>query len=111
MFQKQKKAFAGIKAGISSQRDMPLLVKELVQTARKLKLSVAAVSYDIPLPGRRGAHHALLFLSAEGATRAVKRFIYEIETSDRLVGIRTSNWMGTGESKAPVEARDVYQGQ
>jgi len=88
LFQKQKKAFAGIKAGISSQKDMPLLVKELVQTARKLKLSVAAVSYDIPMPGGGGLTMLSFSFPAEGAYPAVKRFIYEIETSDRLVGIQ-----------------------
>jgi type IV pilus assembly PilO-like protein len=88
LFEKQKPAFAGIMAGIPAQKDMPLLVKELVQTARRLNLTVSSVKYDIPK--RASGELALLTFSfpAEGRYPDIKRFIYEVETSDRLVGIQ-----------------------
>jgi Tfp pilus assembly protein PilO len=88
LFRKQKQELAGLKAGIPSQKDMPLLVKDLVQNARRLNLSVSTINYDMP---RRGAEDlALLSFSfpAEGRYADVKRFVYDIETSDRLVGVQ-----------------------
>ena len=61
LFNKQKQSFTGIMAGVPSQKDMPLLVKDLVQTARQLKLGVASVKYDIPK--RSGGELAMLLLS------------------------------------------------
>jgi Tfp pilus assembly protein PilO len=88
LFEKHKKDFAGIRAGIPTQKDMPILVKDLVQTARRLKLSVSSITYDIPK--RSGQELAILSFSfpAGGRYSDIKRFIYEIETSGRLVGIR-----------------------
>ncbi len=88
LFQKQKQELEGIKAGIPAQKDMPLLVKELVQTARRLNLAVSAINYDIPKRG--GEEVAMLTFSfpAAGRYADVKRFIYEVETSDRPVGIQ-----------------------
>jgi Tfp pilus assembly protein PilO len=88
LFQKQKQAVTGLKAGIPAQKDMPLLVKEFVQAARRLNLTVAAVTYDIPKGG--GEDIAMLSFSfpVEGRYPDVKRFIYEVEISDRLVGIQ-----------------------
>lgn len=88
LFEKHKGDFAGIKAGIPTQKDMPLLVKELVQTARRLGLSVSSITYDIPK--RSGEELAILSFSfpSEGKYPDVKRFIYELETSGRLVGIQ-----------------------
>ena len=88
LFQKQKKAFAGFRAGIPTQKDMPLLVKELAQTARNLNLSVAAINYDIPKRGDGGITMLSFSFPAEGAYPNIKRFIYEIEITDRLVGIQ-----------------------
>lgn len=88
LFQKQKKMLAGIGAGLPAQKDMPLLVKDLVQTARKLNLRVAVVNYDIPSRGSEGLTMLSFSFPAEGNYPAVKRFIYEVETSDRLVGIQ-----------------------
>jgi Tfp pilus assembly protein PilO len=67
---------------------MPLLVKDLVHKARRLNLEVASVRYDMPM--RAGGELALLAFSfpAEGRYADIKRFIYEVETSDRLVGIQ-----------------------
>src|SRR5512146_1006360 len=48
LFKKQKALFAGIKAGMLTQRDMPILVKELVQAARRQHLSVDSIKYDLP---------------------------------------------------------------
>lgn len=88
LFTKQKPAFAGIMAGVPAQKDMPLLVKDLVQTAHRLNLGVASVKYDIPK--RASGELALLAFSfpAEGRYAEIKRFVYDVETSDRLVGIQ-----------------------
>jgi Tfp pilus assembly protein PilO len=88
LFQKQKEAFAGIRAGIPTQKDMPLLVKEFVHAARSHRLSVSAINYDIPRHGPEGLTMLSFSFPAEGAYPDVKRFIYEIETTDRLVGIQ-----------------------
>jgi Tfp pilus assembly protein PilO len=83
----QKKAFNGIIAGMPTQKDMPLLIKSLVQTARQLNLSVSSVKYDIPQPSGEFTMLAFSF-PAEGQYGNAKRFIYDVETSDRLVGIQ-----------------------
>jgi Tfp pilus assembly protein PilO len=87
-FQKQKRDFAGIKTGLQTQKDMPLLVKDLVQTARRLNLRVGPISYDIPKPGTGGLAMLTFSFPAEGRYPDIKRFIYETETSPRLVGIQ-----------------------
>lgn len=88
LFKKQKPLFAGISAGITTQKDMPLLVKEVGQAARRLNLAVAAVTYDMPSHG--GGELAQLSFSfpAEGRYPELKRFIYDMETADRFVGIQ-----------------------
>jgi Tfp pilus assembly protein PilO len=88
LFEKRKPDLAGIMEGIPAQKDMPLLVKDLVHKARRLNLEVASVRYDMPM--RAGGELALLAFSfpAEGRYADIKRFIYEVETSDRLVGIQ-----------------------
>jgi Tfp pilus assembly protein PilO len=88
LFKKQKPLFAGIIAGVPSQQDMPLLVKEFVQTARELKLKVASVNYDIPKRGSGELTMLAFSFPAEGRYPEIKRFIYEVETSDRLIGIQ-----------------------
>ncbi len=87
-FQKQKQDLAGIKTGIQTQKDMPLLVKDLAQTARSLNLRVGPISYDIPKPGSGGLAMLTFSLPAEGRYPDIKRFLYEIETSPRLVGLQ-----------------------
>jgi Tfp pilus assembly protein PilO len=88
VFEKQKPSFIGIMAGVPSQKDMPLLVKDLVLKARSLKLGVAAIKYD--MPKRAGGELAMLAFSFPAAGRypEIKRFIYDVETADRLVGIQ-----------------------
>jgi Tfp pilus assembly protein PilO len=88
LFKKQKTSFTGTMAGIPAQKDMPLLVKEFVQTARRSHLSVASIKYDIPK--RASGELAMLTFSfpVEGRYPDIKRFIYEVETSGRLVGIQ-----------------------
>ena len=88
LFQKQKQMLTGIGAGIPAQKDMPLLIKDLVQIARKLNLKVAAVNYDMPRRESEGFTMLVFPFSAEGTYPQVKRFIFEVETSDRLVGIQ-----------------------
>jgi Tfp pilus assembly protein PilO len=88
LFGNQKSAFAGIMSGIPAQKDMPLLVKDLVQAARRQNLTVSSVKYDIPK--RASGELAILAFSfpAEGKYADIKRFVYEVETSDRIVGIQ-----------------------
>jgi type IV pilus assembly protein PilO len=88
LFQKQKQVFAGLMTGIPTQKDVPLLIKELAQTARRLNLSVDAINSDIPMQGSGGLTMLTFTLPAAGSYPDVKRFIYEIETSPRLVGIQ-----------------------
>lgn len=88
LFQKQKEAFAGLKAGIPAQKDMPLLVKDLVQIAKKHRLAVGGISYDIPRHGSEGLTMLSFSLPVSGTYPDVKRFIYEVETSDRLLGVQ-----------------------
>lgn len=88
LFQKQKQLFAGLLTGIPAQKDVPLLIKELVQRARRLNLSVEAINSDIPTPGSGGMTLVTFTFPASGAYADIKRFIYEVETSDRLVGIQ-----------------------
>ena len=88
LYTEQKPTFSGFMAGIPEQKDMPLLVKDLVTTAKRLHLSVSSVKYDIPKRAS-GELTLLTFLfPAEGRYNDVKRFIYDVETSDRLVGIQ-----------------------
>jgi Tfp pilus assembly protein PilO len=88
LFTKQRQLFTGIVAGIPAQKDMPILVKELVQNARRLNLSVASIKYD--MPKRAGGELAMVTFSfpAEGRYQDIKRFIYDVETADRFVGIQ-----------------------
>jgi len=91
LFNEQKPLFAGLQAGIPAQKDMPLLVKELEQMAKKLNLAVAAINYDIPR--RESGELAMLSFSfpVEGTYPDIKRFIYEVETSGRAIGIQNVN--------------------
>ena len=88
LFKEQKPLFAGLLAGIPAQKDMPLLVKEFEQMAKRLNLTVAAINYDIPR--RESGELAMLSFSfpVEGRYPDIKRFIYEVETSGRLIGIQ-----------------------
>jgi len=88
LFQKQKRLFAGLISGIPTQKDVPLLLKDLVQAARRLNLSLEAINSDIPTPGRGGLTMLTFTFPASGAYADIKRFIYEVETSDRIVGIQ-----------------------
>lgn len=88
MFNEQKPLFADLLAGIPAQKDMPLLVKELEQMAKRLNLTVAMINYDIPR--RESGALAMLSFSfpVEGRYPDIKRFIYEVETSGRVIGIQ-----------------------
>lgn len=87
-FKKQKPVFAGLLEGIPEQKDMPLLVKELVQKARKLNLSVAAIESDFPQSESGGLAMLSFSFPVAGRYADIKRLIYEIETTDRLIGMR-----------------------
>ena len=88
LFQKQKQLFAGLMSGIPAQKDVPLLIKDLAQTARRLNLSVDAINSDIPTQGTGGLTMLTFTFPAAGSYPDVKRFIYQVETSSRLVGIQ-----------------------
>jgi Tfp pilus assembly protein PilO len=104
LFKNQKSSFSGILAGIPAQKDMPLLVKDLVQTARRLNLSVSSVRYDIPK--RTSGELATLAFSfpAEGRYADLKRFVYDVETSDRIVGIQEMR-MDSDQGKVKMEMK------
>ena len=87
LFQKQKQALSSIRTGALAQKDVPLLIKDLVQTARKLGLSVGAINSDLPTPVAGGLTVLTFTVPVAGTYGNIKRFIYEIETSDRMVGI------------------------
>ncbi len=88
LFRKQKESLKGLQAGIPTQKDVPILIKELVQSARRLGLSVGAINSDIPQAGGGGLTMLTFSVPVSGPYGGVKRFIYDIETSDRMVGIQ-----------------------
>jgi len=88
LFRQQQQDFAGIKAGIPTQKDMPLLVKELAQAARQLNLKVGPINYDIPRADTSELAMLTFSFSAEGRYPEVKRFIHELEASSRFIGIK-----------------------
>jgi Tfp pilus assembly protein PilO len=87
LFQKKKQLVTGLMSGIPAQKDVPLLIKDLAQKARKLNLSVDAINSDIPTQGTGGLTMLKFTFPAAGSYPDVKRFIYQVETSSRLVGI------------------------
>jgi Tfp pilus assembly protein PilO len=88
LFEKQKESVAGLLSGVPAQKDMPLLIKDLVQTARSLNLSVASVKYDIPAKSSSDLAQLAFLFPVEGRYPDIKRFIYDVETTGRLVGIQ-----------------------
>ena len=87
LFKKQKETLTGLRAGIPLQKDMPLLVKDLVQTAKRLRLKVGAINYDIAKRGQEGLTLLAFSFPAAGSYPDIKRFISELETSGRLLAI------------------------
>ncbi len=104
LFKKQRALFAGLRAGMLSGKDMPILVKELGQTARGLHLSVGSIKYDMP-GGTGGGFSPLTFsFPAEGRYSDVKRFIYDVETTNRLVGIQDLK-LGSEKGRVKLEMK------
>lgn len=87
LFEQQRKGSGSIVAIIPTQKDMPLLVKELVQQARKGGLSVGSVDYEIPRSGGGGLSKLAFRFPVAGRYPDLKRFIFELETSGRMIGI------------------------
>lgn len=87
-FQKQRAALTGLVAGIPSQQDVPILIKDIVQAARRRDLSVGAINSDIPSPGSEGMSMLAFTVPVAGSYPDLKRFIYDMETTDRLIGIQ-----------------------
>ena len=106
LFRKQTQDFAGIKAGIPTQKDMPLLVKELAQTARRLNLKVGPINYDIPRADTRELAMLTFSFPAEGRYPDIKRFIYETEVSSRFVGIKELK-LDSGKNAVKLQAKLV----
>ncbi len=88
LFRKQKETLRGLQTGIPTQKDVPILIKELVQSARRLGLAVGAINSDIPQPGSGGLTMLTFSVPVSGAYGNIKRVIYDIETSDRVIGIQ-----------------------
>ncbi len=87
LYQQQRKSIGALVTRVPTQKDMPLLVKELEQSARTLGLRVGSVNYDIPRPGAEETAMLTFSFPVDGRYAALKRFVYEVETSPRLVGI------------------------
>lgn len=87
LYQKQRKDIGTLVANMPTQKDMPLIVKELEQTARKRGLRVGPVNYDIPRSGAEGITMLTFSFPVNGRYADLKRFVYDVETSMRLVGI------------------------
>ncbi len=92
LYQKQKKTLGGLAAAVPTQKDMPLLVKELEQGARRLGLHVGTVNYDIPRPGAQGASLLSFSFPVTGRYPDLKRFLYEVEASARLIGVESAEF-------------------
>jgi len=92
LYQKQKKTLGGIAAAVPTQKDMPLLVKELELGARRLNLHVGPVNYDIPRPVAQGAALLSFSFPVTGKYPDLKRFLYEVEASSRLIGIESAEF-------------------
>ena len=88
LFREQKETLKGLQTGIPTQKDVPILIKELVQTARRLNLHVGAINSDIPQTGSGGLTMLTFAVPVSGSYGSIKRFIYDIETSDRVIGIQ-----------------------
>jgi len=88
LFQKQKQALAGLNEGILMQKDVPLLLKDLVQMARKRGLRVDTINSDIPTPSAGGLTLLTFTVPVSGSYSGCKRYIHDLETADRLVGIQ-----------------------
>lgn len=88
LFLKQKREIAGLRDGIATQKDMPIMVRDIVQTAKRLGLSVSNMNYDISKRETFGLTMLSFTLPVQGAYPNLKRFIHEIETSERFIGIQ-----------------------
>ncbi len=89
LYQQQRKDIGTLVASMPTQKDMPLLIKELEQAARKLGLRVGPVNYDISRKGAEGMTMLTFSFPVNGRYADLKRFVYEVETSPRLVGIES----------------------
>lgn len=87
VFEQQQKSAGSISTAVLTQKDMPLLVKDLVQRARQAGLSVGSVDYEIPRSGGGGLAKLVFHFPVVGRYPDLKRFIFELETSSRMIGI------------------------
>ena len=106
LFQKQKQELSGLEAGIPSQKDVPLLIKDLVQSARRLNLAAGAINSDIPTPGSEGLTMITFSVPLTGSYAGIKRFLFDVETTDRLIGVRDLK-LGTEKGSVKLEMKLV----
>jgi Tfp pilus assembly protein PilO len=92
LFQKQKQALAGLNEGILTQKDVPLLLKDLVQMARRRGLSSGTINSDMPTPSSGGLTLLAFTVPLSGNYANGKRYIHDLETSDLLVGIQDARF-------------------
>ncbi len=88
LFLKQKEIFSGMVSEIPTQQDVPLLFRDIVRSARSANLQVGSVNSDIPTPGNVGLAQLTFSVPLIGSYPDIKRFIYSMETTDRLLGIQ-----------------------
>lgn len=86
LYQSRRQAFAGLKKGALFQKDVPLIINEVVKTAKVLGLSVESINSDIP-QASGGLIPVTFTVPVSGAYQDIKRFIFAVETSERLIGI------------------------
>lgn len=106
LFKKQRNLLAGITADLGGQKDIPLLIKDLVQSARRLNLSVGAIKSDTPASAGQGLSMVTFSVPVTGTYPNIKRFIYDVETTSKLVGIRDLK-LSSDEGRVKLEMKLV----
>lgn len=106
LFEQQQKSVGAISTAVLTQKDMPLLVKELAQKARTAGLSVGSVDYEIPRSGGGGLARLVFQFPVAGRYPDLKRFIFELETSSRMLGIEELQ-LKSGRTKVDLDLKLV----
>jgi type IV pilus assembly protein PilO len=87
------------RAAIPSRTDFTALIGEISSLAEKAGLSIDRIGYDpTEIAGRELLRYTLNF-SVSGDYGQIKRFVYSLEQSDRLIAIEELSLSGGGESK------------
>lgn len=96
-----KATMAGLKGRLPAKDDLPAMIREIHGLARKYNLKIPTVKYEPKREKGEAMMRLLITLPVVGEYPDIRRFIHEMETSDRLVmlenmGIATSG--GTGKA-------------